>query len=211
MSRAPFRGHSRITTNHASVTVTCAQTNLRVHYGPPGAGSQPTPMHAIWAQSPRGHATASEARAPADRPLTSLCCVAGPWSLVCVPSLYSTHPDLRQELASDVSIAFDALRHLVALAPLGLVCAGQAHLNPLGKCMSLRFMSAPSSCSHPHLDLVLLVSLWYAPFGAHPRTRRSRSPSAPRAPVLERSHSLSSHLRAAAVLTPPQPCCASRP
>ena len=79
-------------------------------------------MHAIWAQGPRGHATASEARAPADRPLTSLCCVAGPWSLVCVPSLYSTHPDLRQELASDVSIAFDALRHLVALAPRSRVC-----------------------------------------------------------------------------------------
>ena len=44
MSRAPFRGHSRITTNHASVTVTCAQTNLRVHYGlPPGAGYSPHP------------------------------------------------------------------------------------------------------------------------------------------------------------------------
>ena len=88
------------------------------------------------------HAAANGARAPRDRPLTSLCCLAGPWPLVCVPSLYSMHSDLHQELVRGASIALAVLRHLVALAPLGLACAGRAHLNPLGKYMSLRSLSA---------------------------------------------------------------------
>ena len=170
---------------------------------PPGAGSLPASMPVVWAQRPVGLPPPLWACAPRGRPLTSLCCFAGSWSLVCVPSLYSIHSDLLQELARGESTALHVLRHLVALAPRSRVCwsgtpqpAREVHVVPLRV--------------RVHVLVLVSISSSWCPCGTlspapTPHSRRSRSPSAPRAPVLERPHSLSSHLRAAAVLAPPQP------
>ena len=172
---------------------------------PPGAGSLPASMPAVWAQRPVGLPPPLWACAPRGRPLTSLCCFAGSWSLVCVPSLYSIHSDLLQELARGESTALHVLRHLVALAPRSRVCwsgtpqpAREVHV------VLLR------ARVHVHVRALVSISSSWCPCGTlspapTPHSRRSRSPSAPRAPVLERPHSLSSHLRAVAVLAPPQP------
>ena len=154
-------------------------------FGPSGPVA-PAHMHgATRAQKPAPLASIGEAYAQGDRPLTSLCCSAGLWFWLCSCRSARYAPDLSQEVARGASTVLRALRHLVALTSRSRACWSGTTRPARGSVT--RFTSRPCSRSRPRL------------------------PSAPRAPVLERSHSLSPHRRAAAILAPRQPCRASCP
>ena len=190
--------------------VTCI---LKVHYQPsgdywltahvyacrlgPGPRRPPATasMHAVWAEGPCGLPLPLTGYGPREAALSHHYAAAlapGPWSALasrrpapCTPTYFRSSSAMQASLSPCSFISSSPLRFLASRVLVGHTSARSGSACRLAPCP--RPSPARVLC---RLDLVLMVSWWYALVGARPRTRRSRSPSAPRAPVLERPHSL---------------------